>query len=166
MNSFTATQKITDNRVATVALALTLAIPLIFLGVELSQTKHPNQDEIWGLAAGLLAMGGAVFLVLRSKTVLVLKPSGINFTYTMLFKRQIKIEKNQIADWEIVHHSFFQGMGMHRNFRGRWSYVLTPGPALAITTTKGKRYRFGLNGSTKAKRFIAEHWEQNDMNYG
>ncbi len=107
-----------------------------------------------------------ILAILQMKTYVRLETKKLVFKSSPLLKRRKTIKLPEIQSWEITNHRWIDGLGYRVNFKGTWSYVMSPGKVLAITTNDGRKYRFGINQPEKVKRFITSNWEGNKNMYG
>ncbi|WP_417608044.1 hypothetical protein [Owenweeksia hongkongensis] len=162
MRSLVEIQKLRDNRFAFLML-LVITIPIGRLEFELLNATTLFNNKIISLS--LSALGIALFLwfVLHISISTKFTQTAITYTFRIIFVKTRKIAVSDINSWEIVNHYFYQGLGIHTNFQGVWSYAMMPGKALLVKTRDGRTYKFGLNRPEKVLHFIKTHWEEKEL---
>ncbi|WP_417602180.1 hypothetical protein [Owenweeksia hongkongensis] len=166
MRSLVEIQRFKDSKLALVLIVVLGLTPLLLFAIGWSQMKEFATDDLWTMAATVLAISLPIFISLRIKTMVQLDSNKIVYQSKAFFNRKSTIPIGNIKEWSITDHRWTDGLGYQHSLQRKSTDVMRPGKALVIKTRDGRTYKFGINRPGMVKRFIHNNWEQNEKMYG
>lgn len=160
------TQNFRQNKVLLILISAILVAAFSALVYQMMHIERSASDDFMGMILSMVMLVLVVLFLFNLKTSVTLKSNRLTFKSNPFSRSEKELPLSEIKSWSIESHQWYEGLGYRRSLGKLKVYVMVPGKVLAIESTSGHKYRFGINRPKMVQRYVDEHWAKNNTSHG